>query len=179
MNYGSASSNSGSSTESSGGSTGGRLFGKLKKSIFIPIAGIVLLVVVGYGGLYVYNNYVKTSDTVQTNLTVEETQSVIEKIGELIELPSGEVPILATVTDLSALSDKPFYANAKEGDKVLIYRDSKTAILYRPNKNKIIKVGTVTNTEEQRPEVQESVAGSQSAEFEVIPTNPPSTTSGQ
>lgn len=139
-----------------------------RKTILFPIIGLVLLVVVGYGAIYGYNQFIKNPNgSSETNLTAEQTSDVIGKIGELIELPTGEVPILATVTDVGSLSDEPFYENAQNGDRVLIYRDNKTAILYRPSENKIVKVGTVTIQEEQ--EVVEVIAGESDENLPEVP----------
>lgn len=69
----------------------------------------------------------------------QEVASLVEKVGQLITLPSDEQPTIATVTDLDALKDQPFFANAAVGDKVLIYTNASKAILYRPSDNKIIE----------------------------------------
>ena len=55
----------------------------------------------------------------------------------------GEDPTVATVVDPERLRDQPFFANAKQGDKVLIYTNAKKAILYSPESNKIIEVAPV------------------------------------
>ncbi len=70
----------------------------------------------------------------------QETQDLIDKVGQLIVLPTGEEPTIATVTDLNALQDQPFFANAQVGDKVLIYTQAKRAVLYRPSTNRVIEV---------------------------------------
>ncbi len=69
----------------------------------------------------------------------QEVASLVEKVGQLITLPSDEQPTIATVTDLDALKDQPFFTNAAVGDKVLIYTNASKAILYRPSENKIIE----------------------------------------
>lgn len=85
-----------------------------------------------------------------------DNQNVVGKIGNLIELPAGEDPTIATVTDKTKLSDQAFFAPAENGDVVLIYADAKKAYLYRPSTNKILDVAPVnfpTPTEAPQSEV--------------------------
>lgn len=70
----------------------------------------------------------------------EESQQLIDQIGKLIILPSNEQPTIATVNDLSKLAGQPFFANAKLGDKVLIYTKAQKAILFRPSENRIVEL---------------------------------------
>ncbi len=67
----------------------------------------------------------------------------MEAVGRLIVLPEDEVPTIATVTDLEALQGQPFFANAKLGDKVLIFAKAGKAILYDPVEQKIVEVAPV------------------------------------
>jgi hypothetical protein len=71
----------------------------------------------------------------------EETDKLIAAVGQLIALPEGEVPTIATVTDPAILKNQPFFARAVKGDKVLIYTNSKKAILYDPVNHKLREVG--------------------------------------
>lgn len=73
----------------------------------------------------------------------KDLERTLQKVSRIMVLPSNEEPTLATVTDLSKLKDQPFFANAQEGDKVLIYPRSLKAILYSPSKDKIIEVSSV------------------------------------
>ncbi|MDD5731505.1 MAG: hypothetical protein PHU42_01250 [Patescibacteria group bacterium] len=66
----------------------------------------------------------------QDNLTI--------LVGRLMDLPD-ETPSVATVTDHTELAGQPFFANAQDGDKALIYTKAKKAILYRPSTDKIIE----------------------------------------
>lgn len=70
-------------------------------------------------------------------------QTIINKVSRLIVLPEGETPTIATVADPSKLKGQAFFANAKVGDKVLIYPNSKKAILYDPNQDIIVEVAPV------------------------------------
>ena len=70
------------------------------------------------------------------------TQELIDEIGKIIVLPTGETPTIATVTDVDKLKiTQPFFQNAKNGDKVIVY--TKKAILYDPLAKKIIDVTTI------------------------------------
>lgn len=78
--------------------------------------------------------------------TEYEMKSLVHNVGEHMLLPENETPTLATVTDMHALEGQPFFRNAKEGDKVLMYLISQQAILYRPSIDKIIEVGPITGS---------------------------------
>jgi len=74
-----------------------------------------------------------------TKIVDDENQDLINKVGRLMVLPTGETPTVATVTDLAPLKDQPFFANAKVGYKVIIYTNAKRAILYDPVNDKIVE----------------------------------------
>jgi hypothetical protein len=112
-----------------------------RSKITLPI--IVVLAILLCGALagagyfyYQYKNAAKTAD-------LEEIDRLTKTIGALIELPTGETPTLATVTDKDKLAEQPFFQRAENGDKVLIYANSGRAILYRPSTKKIVDVTTV------------------------------------
>ena len=69
-----------------------------------------------------------------------EVSALVNAVGKVIVLPTDEVPTIATVTDLSKLAGQAFFANAKVGDKVLMYTKAQKAILYDPIANKIIEL---------------------------------------
>lgn len=73
-------------------------------------------------------------------------EALIQEIDRLILLPS-EVPTIATVSDVTLLTDQPFFLHAKNGDKLLIYRENNKAILYDPKAKKILEVGTLNSAE--------------------------------
>ncbi len=73
----------------------------------------------------------------------KDLERTLQRVSRIMVLPANEEPTLATVTDLSKLKDQPFFTNAQEGDKVLIYPRSLKAILYSPSKDKIIEVSSV------------------------------------
>jgi hypothetical protein len=82
-----------------------------------------------------------------------EITKLLDEVGKIIELPTGEMPTIATVSDVEKVKIQPFFAKAQNGDKVIIYSASKKAILYRPSEKKIIEVGLV-NINNQAQQVE-------------------------
>src|SRR5579872_6193275 len=111
----------------------------------ILIVAAVLVVIGLAAALYFFIQYKKSQDLLTNpNLAAQQqVQDLVTKVGRLIELPSGEQPTVATVSDVTKLKDQPFFANAVNGDKVLIYTKARKAILYDPTANKIVEVGPV------------------------------------
>ena len=73
----------------------------------------------------------------------QELQQVVARVSRLVTVPTNETPTLATVSDPQKLKGQSFFADAQKGDKVLIYTQSKRAILYRPSTDKVIESATV------------------------------------
>ncbi len=103
---------------------------------------LVLLVVSGGAAIYFYQqlNALKANPQAAGQ---KEAEQLVARISQLIVLPEGEVPTIATVQDPELLKEQPFFANAKKGDKVLIYTNARKAILYNPVSNKIVEVAPV------------------------------------
>lgn len=75
----------------------------------------------------------------------KQTDELIAKVGALTQLPKGETPTIANVSDASkAKQQSSFFSNAQNGDKVLMYVKAGEAILYRPSTNKIVLVAPLT-----------------------------------
>jgi len=103
---------------------------------------LALVVVSGAAAAYFYNqlNILKANPQV---VAQKEADELISRVSQLIVLPEGEAPTIATVTDPEVLREQPFFARAKRGDKVLIYTNARKAILYDPVNNKIVEVAPV------------------------------------
>jgi hypothetical protein len=79
-----------------------------------------------------------------------EAERLTSEVGRLIQLPD-EQPTIARVTNASKLKDQPFFAKAKDGDRVLIFTKAKKMILYRPTEKQIIEVTTLNPTLQSNP----------------------------
>lgn len=75
-----------------------------------------------------------------------EAKMLSEEISKFLELPEGEQAVVMTVSDVSKLSDQPFFRRAKNGDKVLYYPASQRAFLYDPVAKKILDIGFLNFT---------------------------------
>ena len=119
---------------------------KLPSKKIVIILGIILIIgVASAPSYYFYNQYQKAQLLLKnpTEAAKEEVRALVAKVGQLLELPQGEEPTVATVSDKEKLKDQAFFAKSENGDKVLIYTNAKKAILYRPSVNKVIDVAPV------------------------------------
>jgi hypothetical protein len=125
---------------------------RLLSSKFLQIYfGIIGIVILFFGGFYYvkYQSAQKEIQTIKTNsntiqkAAAAQTQELIDKVGKLMELPK-ETPTVAVIVDASKLKNQPFFANGKNGDKILIYTTTGKAILYRESLNKIVDVAPVS-----------------------------------
>lgn len=111
----------------------------------------------------------------------QELVQMVEKVGRLVMLPEGEDPILMTIEDESGLDkSKEFFERAKNGDKILIYKEAKKAYLYRPSEDKLVSVapvsiGSQTSEEDDENKETGNEEGGEEAkieqEFEVVIRN--------
>ena len=117
------------------------------KSTTNVIIGVLILVVLTTGGAAAYfYNQLQQNPQVQVQ---EEIDKLVAQVGELLVLPEGEAPTVATVSDIELLREQPFFANAKNGDRVLIYTSARKAILYDPVANKIVEIAPINLGENQ------------------------------
>jgi hypothetical protein len=116
---------------------------KLKRlHIGLAIALVALLGITAY----LYRGYAEAKREIKEmqrnpqTILHDKTEDLLAEVGELMVLPEDETPTVATVSDLEKLQGQEFFANAKVGNKVLIYTKHKKAILYDPELKKIVEV---------------------------------------
>jgi hypothetical protein len=129
------------------------------KRVVTLLALLVVFAVIGLIGFVIFTKFSGTQDkrssdngvqanTQTTTTQGDDTQQLINRVGALMLLPD-EKPTVAVVSDLGKLKGQRFFANAKEGDVVLMYAHAQKAILYSPTLNKIIEVAPITNDTQQ------------------------------
>jgi hypothetical protein len=117
---------------------------KIKPFIIVILSVIVVAII--FSVIF----YIRSSSSVNNpQASIAETKNILDEVGKLIILPKDEMPIIATVTDLDKLKGQSFFANAKIGDKVLIYNKSEKAILYDPVLNKIVEIAPINTSFDQ------------------------------
>lgn len=108
----------------------------------LSVVTLVLFVLAATSAIYFYVQYNHAKNN-PNSITAAQTSQVVSEVGKLMNLPTNETPTIATVSNKGKLANQPFFKNAQNGDKLLIYTNAKEAILYRPSTNKIINVGPI------------------------------------
>lgn len=73
-----------------------------------------------------------------------QVSDTLGKVAKLAIVPTNETPTVSTVANAAKLKGQSFFANAKDGDKVIVYSQAKEAILYRPSTNQIVIIAPVS-----------------------------------
>jgi len=137
---------------------------------------IIILAVGIYGGTYLVRQKPTWFGLPQGTAQAQaEANAIVAKVSKLMVLPTDETPTIATVTDVNAVKEQPFFAQAQNGDKVLIYQNAGEAILYRESENKIIKFGAV-NFNQTAASPEASVVASPTAKPTTAPAPTPTAT---
>jgi hypothetical protein len=151
-----------------------RLFNNLKKKIAYLLA-FILFAGAACSAYYFYAQYQKTrqelsslKSKVQTNSQSDYTK-IVDAVGKLMELPQS-TPTVSIIKDIASFKGQPFFDQAKNDDVLLIYSDTKKAILYRPSSNKIIDITTVNISNSAAGQTNGAVAGASTG---VVPTDVP------
>ena len=143
-----------------------------RKPIYTLFAAILIITVSAASFFYFkYQDVLRRSSTLGESINQEqEARELINKISKIVVLPIGESTI-ATVTNVETLTSQPFFANAQNGDKVLIYKNAKKAYLYRPSINKIIEIGPVDYPTPTAIKITPILTGAEVEQTTVIPAS--------
>lgn len=96
----------------------------------IVLGLLVALLVVGW---YLWTTKMNTAKQLPAKMMAE--------IEALIDLPT-EQPQIAVVSDVEKLN-QPFFADAKNGDYVIVYQQAGKVLLYRPATHKIVNFANI------------------------------------
>jgi len=132
-----------------------------KRSSWLTVLLFLLLLASVVAFAWSYTNYQKAQQQLaqfstfegQQQLAKDQIKQLVDEVSKLIILPTDEDPTVATVLDAAALAkDQPFYKDAKNGDKVIIYVKAKKAIVYDPVLQKLVNVGPIYINENAQTE---------------------------
>jgi hypothetical protein len=118
--------------------------GSKKKGLKI---GLVIVAVIAIAAVAISIYSVVQLQNAKKNpqkLIQQETKSLIEAVSKHIDVPRDEEPTVATVNDKDKLKDQPFFNNAQNGDKVLVFTKAKKAIIFRESEDRLINVGPLS-----------------------------------
>jgi len=107
------------------------------KKIFWVILLLVLFSGLAYFSKEVYERW-READ-------INKNENILESVAELTDIPKDEIPTIVTVTNSESLKGQVFFKDAKIGDKILVFKISKKAILYRPTTNKVISIAPLNS----------------------------------
>jgi uncharacterized protein HemX len=93
--------------------------------------------------------------TPSTEQVQKESAELKAKVSKLMELPNEDA-IVATVENADKLKSQTFFENVENGDKVLIFTESKKSVLYRPSTNLVINFGPIVLTNTENAETTDS-----------------------
>lgn len=114
----------------------------LLRNIKIAVA-LLCIVAVVCAGLAYYFHWFGFGLSAQER-AAQEALRFQEKASSLIIMPTEEVPVVAHVSDASALRNaQAFYKNVENDDVLLIYSVAQRAILYRPSTHILVNVGPI------------------------------------
>jgi len=105
-----------------------------------------MLVIIG-GGIYLFvikpRQAAVAGASTDNSADTAKYNALIDKVKKIILVPD-ENPTIATIANLEEVQKQnaTFYADAKEGDTVIIF--STKALIYRESEDKIINVAPVT-----------------------------------
>jgi hypothetical protein len=118
----------------------------------VLVVGVALIAAGVYVVLRQSDVMAPSSDQTGQPVAPSDDQRVLEKLKKIILLPDDVTPTMAIVTDAELLkrSRPDFFADAEDGDRLVLYPD--LAILYSDRRGQIIKVGPVQSAAVEPPQ---------------------------
>lgn len=134
-----------------------------------PVASTLIAVLIvaivaggGYAGFRYYQYYISPDEAFKREAKTYETnyKEMMSEADKQVDLPKDEVPVMAAVSDENAVKNQEFFQDAKNGDRIILYKKSKKAFLYRPSTKKVIAQAPLKFVEKE----DEAVAGAETVE---------------
>ncbi len=108
----------------------------------------IIVVLLVFAAVLYFSVSADPNTALQANLNnptqqAAEDKKVLDQLKKIMLLPDNITPTMAIITDVDVLKKQQpaFFANAKNGERLIIYPD--TAIIFDPETNIIIKAGGI------------------------------------
>jgi len=108
------------------------------------VAGIIIFLLLAIAPSYFLFQKIRNSQKQIPQIKLipqEDGKTILEKARKLVDLPRDEDPTIVTILDRDKVKNQPFFAKAKNGDKIIIFNKNKLAVLYDSTNNKIVEMG--------------------------------------
>lgn len=123
------------------------------KVMMLVVAGLVLLLALAAGFFFWKWLQVKNNPE---SVAEESSKRIITEVGKIYELPGDEEPTVAKVQDKSKLGEQSFFEKAQNGDYILVYSNKRLALLYRQESKKLINVGPIAFSDQDKNATSET-----------------------
>ncbi len=110
--------------------------------ILVVAVGVLLLAAIATAGFFAKQYFDLRNNAGAGGSSQESAQAITDKVRKLIILPN-ETPAIAEIKDKTKLTQQAFFANAENGDQLLIYAKSRKAYIYREKDNILVNVDSV------------------------------------
>ncbi len=139
------------------------------KKVILSIFVLLLIAASSGTAYYFYSKYQVAQNKLDNPEIAAQTEVKIltDQISKIMMLPTDEEPTVATVLEKDKIQDQPFFVNAENGDKVVIYTKAMKAILFRPSENKIIEVAPIEISKPEETQGLEQTSPTQVIEEDV------------
>lgn len=115
-----------------------------KKMVWLTVGVLVLGLALGFVGASAWNRHQGAAANSVSAVNQAQVKDLLNKVSQLVILPGGEDPVVATINDADALiKQQAFYKGAMNGDVVIVYQKAAKAIVYSPSRNIIVNIGPV------------------------------------
>lgn len=109
------------------------------RGLLLVSSGVIVVLLIAFGILFIKYNDLKKDPAGNANASAR----IVQEVSKIYAVPANEQPSVALVQDKAKLRQQPFFGSVENGDYILIYTNSKLAIVYREKDNKLMKVGPI------------------------------------
>lgn len=115
--------------------------GKKWSMTYVSFAIAIVLVIGGSVAAYLNQDKLfgsKEEASTAQAAEADSDQTLVQKVSKHIQIPSGAIPKIGKITDVTKLQSNPAFANARDGDRVLFFGNK--VIIYDEVKDIVIDV---------------------------------------